>query len=54
MASLNNPNQFLTDINANKTINSHFEFTVTTKHPKLAGGGVANIAFLTDGVKKDS
>lgn len=51
LASLNNPNQFLTDINANKSIVNNWEFTVKTKHPTLAGGGVANIAFLQDGEK---
>ncbi|KAF2179648.1 hypothetical protein K469DRAFT_673912 [Zopfia rhizophila CBS 207.26] len=51
LASLNNPNLFLQNINATKDIANHWEFTVATKHGKLAGGGVANIAFLVDGVK---
>jgi len=49
--SVNNPNQFLKDMNEGKTIESHWTFNVRTKHPNLGGGGLANIAFLQDGVK---
>jgi hypothetical protein len=51
LASLNNPNQFFKDLNANKDVDNNWEFTVKTKHPALAGGGVAKIAFLQEGEK---
>jgi hypothetical protein len=54
---INNPNQFLNEINDNKDFVGHWTFTVRSKHPKIGGGGVSNIAFLVDGAKptfKDS
>jgi hypothetical protein len=51
LAMLKNPNLFLKTMNAKKNIVDHWKITVQTKHPDLAGGGVANIAFLVDGTK---
>lgn len=54
LVSLKNPNKHLNDLNEGKKFDSHFEFTVKTKNPELAGGGVSNIAFLMDGKKTES
>lgn len=51
LASLNNPNKLLKDINANKDIANHWTFTVQDAHSSLGGGGLANISFLKDGNK---
>ena len=51
--SMNDPNLILKAVNDGKKIESHFTFTVSTSHPTLPGGGVANIAFLMAGQKKD-
>jgi hypothetical protein len=54
LANINDPNLILRDINKTKPITKHFEFTVSTKHSTLPGGGVANIAFLMAGTKPEN
>jgi hypothetical protein len=51
MESLNNPNKYLEDHNRTKNIRDHYTFTLKSRHDTLPGGGVANIGFLSGGVK---
>ena len=49
--SINNPNKYLVDHNLTKDIRDHYTFTLRSRHDTLPGGGVANIGFLSGGVK---